>query len=320
MINPPIPLSPHLHLINQLKSELNNPDGSSNFKIMRKLAQSTFPVFLIFHEPSRQYLTMKVYPYFQGKPHPRFLNESRFSNLVHKNVNPIFWSEEDAKIISKGALKTSYIVMEYAPYETFFEAFVVNQIPFDRKLARTYFHQLIEGLEYIHSQKMAHLDLKLENLLVSDNFKLKIVDFDVSYKEGDTKIITTGTKNYRAPELIMKDLNNPQAIDVYSAGILLFIFYAGGSMPFMEEDEESMKKNNLKKLFYAEEDKFWKFQAKILKKSDDFFENDFRDLFRHMMNEDPSQRAKISEIKNSKWYNKPIYSEEEVIEIMERYY
>ncbi|RZJ37213.1 MAG: hypothetical protein EOO18_06165 [Chryseobacterium sp.] len=43
-------------------------------------------------------------------------------------------------------------------------------------IIRTYFHQLIEGIEYIHSQGVAHLDLKLENIMLGDSFELKIID------------------------------------------------------------------------------------------------------------------------------------------------
>ena len=70
-----------------------------------------------------------------------------------------------------------------------------------KKLARTYFRQLIDGLEYLHSQGVRHLDLKLENLLIGDDYQLKIIDFDLSYMSGDTQILTRGSKFYRAPEL-----------------------------------------------------------------------------------------------------------------------
>mmetsp|Transcript_11359 Transcript_11359/g.9772 ORF Transcript_11359/g.9772 Transcript_11359/m.9772 type:complete len:100 (-) Transcript_11359:543-842(-) len=91
--------------------------------------------------------------------------------------------------------------MEYAPYGDLFDCMEKAQIHRDEKLVRTYFHQLIEGLEYLHTNKIAHLDLKCENLLLTKDYKLKIADFDCSRMEGDSHVRTLGTLNYRAPEI-----------------------------------------------------------------------------------------------------------------------
>jgi len=45
---------------------------------------------------------------------------------------------------------------------------------FEEAIARTYFHQLIAGLEACHSAGVAHRDLKPENLLLDDQFCLKV--------------------------------------------------------------------------------------------------------------------------------------------------
>lgn len=60
--------------------------------------------------------------------------------------------------------------MEYAPYGNFSKLMSKAKIYNDEKLTRTYFHQLVEGLEYLHSQDIAHLDLKFCNLLLGDDY------------------------------------------------------------------------------------------------------------------------------------------------------
>jgi len=49
---------------------------------------------------------------------------------------------------------------------------------------------------------MAHLDIKAENLLIGEEFALKIADLDLSYIEGDARLYGKGTTNSRAPEII----------------------------------------------------------------------------------------------------------------------
>jgi len=49
-------------------------------------------------------------------------------------------------------------------------------------IARFYFKQMLEGIEAIHEKGIAHLDIKLENILLDKNYDLKIVDFGLASK------------------------------------------------------------------------------------------------------------------------------------------
>jgi len=209
---------------------------------------------------------------------------------------------------------SSYILMEYAPYGDFFNLLIQNNLP-NEKLIRTYFHHLIEGLDYLHSQEIAHLDVKLENLLLGKDCLLKIADFDVAQNVNDDVLFSQGTENYRAPEILMEDCQNYQAADVYSAGICLFVLLAK-TFPFLEAGSQYSNEFQNYKRFIVNPEKFWNRMERFLKNKIHFSQN-LRELFHGMWNLDVKKRFDLNQIKQSRWYNESIYSNEELKVIME---
>mmetsp|Transcript_11694 Transcript_11694/g.10164 ORF Transcript_11694/g.10164 Transcript_11694/m.10164 type:complete len:87 (-) Transcript_11694:342-602(-) len=86
----------------------------------------------------------------------------------------------------------------------------------------------------MHGKGIAHLDVKLSNMLLGENFDLKIADFDSAYTRGDIVVLGKGSKNYRPPELKETISKDPWAVDIYSAGIVVFNLLTG-SLPFTED-------------------------------------------------------------------------------------
>jgi serine/threonine protein kinase len=71
--------------------------------------------------------------------------------------------------------------------------------------ARKFFRQLIEGVIYLHSNKIMHRDLKLQNLILTDSKDLKICDFGLSVQlndEEDLHKTVCGTPNYLSPYVV----------------------------------------------------------------------------------------------------------------------
>jgi len=79
----------------------------------------------------------------------------------------------------------------------------------------------------MHENGFAHMDIKIDNLLLGEDYVLKLSDFDWCYKDGDD-VMSPGTIGFRAPELIRGDQNiDPKASDIYSAAIALFMMLFG---------------------------------------------------------------------------------------------
>ena len=254
---------------------------------------------------------LKVYPIKGEELSKHFLHEARLLWLCHMNVIQIIDAQPKQCLSYKGKkFEASYLLMAYAPYGDFTDLLNSRKISGDVKLIRTYFRQLIDGIEYLHSKGIAHLDLKPENLLIGEDFLLKITDFDSSYSKGDRGIIGKGTPDFRAPEMGSQTLELPFAADIYSAGIIMFVFLAG-CLPCTEQSEDGS--NKLLRLMRAEDMEFWNYHQE---KNGLRYDADFAELFFKMVKQNPKERIKISEIKQSKWYVGEVYSMRELRTIM----
>jgi serine/threonine protein kinase len=288
-----------------------NPEVFRDICVVKAINKAKFPVYLVSSRINKKTYAMKVFGFNGDKPHAYFQNESRFSFVNHPNIIRTHHVEEERETLSKGcSKKVSYTIMEYAPHGDFFD-FVMNHAQnIDDKLIRTYFRQLIDGVEYLHNNDVSHMDLKLENLLMGNDFNLKIADFDLSYFVGDDKLLSRGTKFYRAPELIQGRCTNTQAADIYSAGIILFTLKTRGMLPHAEDNRVGGV--DFAGLLYTHNAEFWNKHCEIQKKDASFFDEDFKNLFNAMIHLNPNDRATIAQIKQSNWYNGPVYTKEEL--------
>lgn len=101
--------------------------------------------------------------------------------------------------------------------------------------AKELFIQIMEGVEYLHSMNIAHRDIKPQNLLVTKEKKVYIMDFNVSFKNNNMgqpfKMMTkTGTVTFSAPEIFIQKVYD-EKVDIWSAGIVLHMMLCG-QVPF----------------------------------------------------------------------------------------
>lgn len=88
------------------------------------------------------------------------------SQLSHPNiVNLVEYGQDGVVKKSNGQQESViYIVLELATGGELFD-YVATTGRFSETISRFYFHQLIEGLEYVHNKGITHRDLKPENVL-----------------------------------------------------------------------------------------------------------------------------------------------------------
>lgn len=119
---------------------------------------------------------------------------------------------------------------------------------------RFYIRQLVDGLAYLHANLVIHRDLKLGNLFLTSDMRLKIGDFGLAARlddPNDRKTTMCGTPNYIAPEILRGTRGEGHSfeVDVWSMGVVMYTLLVG--RPPFETDDVKDTYKRIRMLQYA---------------------------------------------------------------------
>jgi serine/threonine protein kinase len=181
---------------------------------------------------------------FQGHPHILQLNRFErgvlFPHYDGRNV-PVFLV--DTELAEGGSLCD--LTLELMPFEMF-----------DATLCRSYFLQLVSGLQGMHDKGIAHLDLKPDNILLTrESNVLKLADLGLAHDTASGKLSKfLGTDQFAAPEVLRFHSKLPERwrgpqpakpydglkADVFSLGCILFYMLLSRPPFFGKTDDDKI--------------------------------------------------------------------------------
>ncbi len=191
--------------------------------------------------------------------------------LDHPNILKVYSLEQDES--------SFYIIMEYLSGRTC--DWITDPTP--EKLSYV-FQQLLEVLGYLSKKKIAHRDIKLDNIMVDDSMKITLIDFGFSCKVTSLSKDRMGTWDYLSPEILSQQPYDLLRADIWSLGVVFYILLTK-KLPFHGERNDLFQE-------ILKKDPFLDIPMWTLEK----YSVAWFSLVREMLNKDPDERPCIEEL------------------------
>jgi len=264
---------------------------SSNFVNTKVIGKGSFArVYLVKRKFDNSDLAVKTFDKSlllrQDKAKASLINEiNLMRKLNHENIIKLHEVYESENHI--------YLVLELLNGGELFER-IVQKGQYTEKDSCILMKKLLSALAYMHSKGIMHRDIKPENLILKDSdndWNVKIADFGLATNVNpshDYLFKRCGTPGYVAPE-VLADAKYDQKVDVFSAGVILYILLTGGSPFYGKSYNEILWKNKVCDIKFE-------FKETNLKVSDLAI-----DLLKKMLAKDPTQRISAEQALQHEW-------------------
>jgi serine/threonine-protein kinase 11 len=174
----------------------------------------------------------------------------------------------------------AYLILDWASFGSL-QTIIGQKLTVD--VIASIFKQIVNGLQYLHSQGIVHQDIKPSNILLFKDGIAKLSDFGIGHS-FDSADAVVGTPAYQAPEFFDDDpdaILDPVKEDIWSLGVSLYQA-TFGQLPYFGESMFELA---------------WTAKNSTLKIPDNAPEP-LRELISKMLEIDPSKRFDLSEVRD----------------------
>ena len=243
-------------------------------------------VWKVTHENSKKVYCIKIL-------NKKDIYEQKLINQINKEISIMYNVNHPYSVKLVNHFEDNeklYLIMELATNGNLYNLIQNNKKAKNKKLdlIKKLIIQTIEIIKHLHSLNIIYRDIKPENLLLDENYNIKLCDYGWATYITPGKFLTVycGTPEYVSPEVLKKYAYN-EKVDIWGIGVLIFelVFsYAPFSSNFNEDRYNNIKAGKIN----------WPNEL-----SEDC--NDLKDLIQKILKVNPNERISLEQIENHQW-------------------
>ncbi|XP_047594497.1 death-associated protein kinase 2 isoform X2 [Lutra lutra] len=171
--------------------------------------------------------------------------------------------------------------------------FLAQKESLSEEEATSFIKQILDGVNYLHAKKIAHFDLKPENIMLLDKNipipHIKLIDFGLAHEIEDGVEFKNifGTPEFVAPEIVNYEPLGLEA-DMWSIGVITYILLSGAS-PFLGDTKQETLAN-ITAVSYDFDEEFFSQTSELAK-----------DFIRKLLVKETRKRLTIQEALRHPW-------------------
>ncbi|XP_070774562.1 death-associated protein kinase 3 [Enoplosus armatus] len=265
----------------ELYYEMGEELGSGQFAIVRKCKEKSSSVEYAakFIKKRRLSSSRRGVSREEIEREVNILREIQHSNII--TLHDIFENKTDV-----------ILILELVSGGELFD-FLAEKESLTEEEATQFLKQILDGVQYLHSKRIAHFDLKPENIMLLDknvpNPRIKLIDFGIAHqiKAGNEFKNIFGTPEFVAPEIVNYEPLGLEA-DMWSIGVITYILLSGAS-PFLGETKQETL-TNISAVNYDFDEEYFSNTSELAK-----------DFIRRLLVKDPKKRMTIDDSLEHPW-------------------
>ena len=198
---------------------------------------------------------VKLYGYFQGME-----KIEKLKSIYKDNIDQLYQQEKEDK-------KMYFLILEYVPNDSL-DIYLKKCRSLNKIVPQDFvikiLKQLLEALKYLHSNKIMHRNIKLNNILLDENNNAKLTDFGISALHRDnmeeedeenillSKSTRVGRIDFVAPEILKGKMDFDYKVDIFCLGLTILCLVSKKHPIFLIEGKRNIIKNSIEKNIYDE--------------------------------------------------------------------